>query len=85
MPRKKRNYRKEYDDYHGTPAQKKRRAARGRARYAAEKAGRVKKGDKSKEVHHVGAKRTGKLNNKRTRVVAKKRNRKMQPKRGRKR
>lgn len=78
--RKKRNYRKEYDDYHGTAEQRKRRAARNRARRKAEREGRVKKGD-GKEVHHVGAKRKGALNNKKTRVVSRKYNRKRQPKR----
>ena len=40
-----RDYAKEYRDYHGTPRQKARRAARGRARYQMEKAGLVRKGD----------------------------------------
>ena len=84
MPKKKRDYTKEYKDFHGTKEQKDRRAARGRARYAAEKAGKVKKGDKSKEVHHKNAPRKGKLNNKNTAVISKKANRKMQPKRGKK-
>lgn len=78
MP-KKRNYRKEYDDYHASPEQKKRRAARNKARAKALKKGTVKRGD-NKEVHHVGAKRTGSLP-KKTRVISKKANRKMQPKR----
>lgn len=47
----KRNYKKEYANYHSSPEQKKKRAARGRARYAMEKAGRVKKGD-GKDVDH---------------------------------
>jgi hypothetical protein len=84
MPRKKRVFKKgakgsEYDAYHGTPEQIKRRSQRNKARKAAEKAGRVKKGD-GKEVHHVGAKRKGNLP-KKTRVLSKKANRKMQPKR----
>lgn len=49
--KKPRNYRKEYDEYHGTPAQRKNRAARNRARRALEKEGRVSKGD-GKEVDH---------------------------------
>lgn len=75
-----RNWRKEYDDYHSSEEQKKRRAARNKARRDAEKDGRVSKGD-GKEVHHVDAPRKGKLPNK-TRVISKKANRKMQPKRG---
>jgi len=76
----KRNYRKEYDDYHGTAAQKKRRAQRNKARAKAKKNGSVKKGD-GKEVHHVKAKRTGSLKNTKTKVVSRAYNRKRQPKR----
>lgn len=46
---RKRNYSKEYKDFHGTAEQKARRAARGRHRYKMEKAGRIKKGQ---EVEH---------------------------------
>ena len=42
MPR---NYRKEYDNYHSKPKQKKNRAKRNAARATMEKAGRVRKGD----------------------------------------
>lgn len=42
---KKRDYAKEYREYHGTPEQKERRAARGRARYKLEKEGVVRRGD----------------------------------------
>ena len=48
MPR---DYKKEYATYHSSPEQKANRAARGRARYKLEQAGRVKKGD-GKDVHH---------------------------------
>jgi hypothetical protein len=52
MPKKRnRNLRKEYDEYHGKPEQKKRRAARNAARKKMEKAGLAKKGD-GKDVHH---------------------------------
>lgn len=51
MPRN-RDYKKEYRDFHAKPSQKKRRAARNKARADAVKSGRVKKGDGSKEVHH---------------------------------
>lgn len=80
MPRKARNYRKEYDEYHAKPEQKKRRAERNRDRAAAVKAGKVRKGD-GKEVDHVGSHRTGSLKNVRTRVISKTANRKKQPKR----
>lgn len=46
-----RNYRKEYDDYHGQPDQVKRRAARNKARRFLTKEGRVHKGD-GKDVDH---------------------------------
>lgn len=77
MPR--RNFRKEYDDYHGTPEQKKRRAQRNRARADAMKAGKVRKGD-GKEVHHLSSNRKGELGSK-TAVVSRAYNRRKQPKR----
>lgn len=80
MAKRKRNYRKEYDEYQGKPEQIKRRAQRNAARRAAERAGKVRKGD-GKEVDHLGFNRRGKLNNKRVKVVSRKRNRSRQPKR----
>lgn len=80
MAERKRNYRKEYDEYHAKPAQKKRRADRNRARRKAEREGRVHKGD-GMEVDHQGSHRTGRLRNVSTRVVSRKRNRERQPKR----
>ncbi len=47
----KRNYKKEYAEFQGKPAQKKRRAGRNTARRRALSAGKVSKGDK-KDVHH---------------------------------
>ena len=46
-----RNYRKEYDNYHSKPAQKKKRAKRNAARRSLMKSGKVSKGD-GKDVHH---------------------------------
>jgi hypothetical protein len=80
LAKKPRNYRKEYDEYQGTPEQKKRRAQRNAARRKAMKAGKVKKGD-GKEVDHLGSNRKGKLNNGKVKVVSKKKNRSRQPKR----
>lgn len=74
-----RDYEKEYRDYGGTDEQKKRRAQRNKARRAALRAGKVKKGD-NKELHHVGDNRKGPLGSK-TRVVSRKSNRSKQPKR----
>lgn len=48
MPR---NYKKEYENYHSSPKQKKNRAARNAARAAMLKKGKVKKGD-GKDVTH---------------------------------
>jgi hypothetical protein len=75
---KKRNYRKEYDEYHAKPEQKKRRAERNNARRKAAKAGKVRKGD-NKEVHHQGASRTGSLKRFAVRVLDRITNRKIQP------
>lgn len=46
-----RDYAKEYRDYHGNPLQIKNRSKRNKARRAAAKAGKVRKGD-GKEVDH---------------------------------
>ena len=81
MSKPGRNYRLEYDQYHASPEQKKRRASRNAARATAEKAGKVSKGD-GLEVHHKNAPRKGPLNNSKVAVVSKKYNRSMQPKRG---
>lgn len=75
-----RDYRKEYDDYHAKPEQKKRRAQRNKARRKAQRDGRVHKGD-GKEVDHKGSHRTGSLARVPTRVVSKRANRSRQPKR----
>ena len=48
MPR---NYKKEYENYHSSPKQKKNRAARNAARAKLLKSGKVKKGD-GKDVTH---------------------------------
>lgn len=51
VKKKKRNYRKEYDNYHSSSTQKKRRASRNTARRKMTKAGKVRKGD-GKDVAH---------------------------------
>lgn len=51
MPAKKRNYKKEYANYHGKPSQIKKRASRNAARRKLAKAGRVRKGD-GRDVDH---------------------------------
>lgn len=80
MADKKRNFAKEYRDYHGTPEQIQRRSERNKARSEAMADGKVKKGD-GKEVDHVNAPRTGSLDGVPTRVISKTANRKRQPKR----
>jgi hypothetical protein len=80
MAPRKRDYKKEYREYGGTPEQKKRRAARNAARRkAVKKYGKAKL--KGKEVDHVGSHRTGDLRKVRTRVISKAANRRKQPKR----
>lgn len=49
--KKKRNYRKEYDNYQGKPDQIAKRSSRNKARRKLEKAGKVSKGD-GKDVAH---------------------------------
>lgn len=73
MPRK-RNYKQEYANYHASDKQKKRRAARNRARREAIKAGRASKGD-GMDVHHVKPFAKGGSVKGTTRVVPKSKNR----------
>ena len=61
MPKKKRNYTREYELYHSKPEQKKNRAKRNTARRQAEKAGKVKKGD-GKTIDHKKPLRSGGTN-----------------------
>ncbi len=58
MANSKRNYKKEYENYHKGREQKKKRAARNKARRQAEKEGRVRKGD-GKDVDHKKPLRSG--------------------------
>ena len=76
MPRaRKRNYRREYDTYHGTRKQKKNRAKRNNARRRMKRAGRVSKGD-GREVDHKRPLSRGGGNGRRNlRVVSRRRNR----------
>lgn len=79
MP-KDRDYRKEYDEYHKSDEQKKRRAERNRDRAKAiKKYG--KKALEGKEVDHIDAPRKGDLSGAKTQIISKKANRKKQPKR----
>ena len=74
MTKRKRNYRKEYDSYHGTPKQRKLRALRNKARRKLEKEGLVKKGD-GKHVDHIKPLSKGGTNGKKNlRVVSAKTN-----------
>ncbi len=69
MNKSSRNYRKEYDSYHGSPDQKRRRALRNAARKVLEKEGTVSKGD-GKDVDHISKSTTGPLNNRRDNLRA---------------
>ncbi len=68
-----RNYRKEYDNYHKKPKQKKRRAQRNSARRKLTKTGKVRKGD-GKDVHHKN-RNTKDNRSKNLAVVSKRKNR----------
>jgi hypothetical protein len=70
----KRNYKKEYENYHSRPEQKKNRAARNRARAKAMKEGRASKGD-GMDVHHVKPLAKGGSKKGNTRVINKNKNR----------
>lgn len=80
MARSPRNYKIEYQEYHGKPEQRKRRSQRTVARNKAIKAGKVKRGD-GMEIHHVNAPRLGSLEKVKTAVVTRKYNRSKQPRR----
>lgn len=77
MVRTDRDYEQEAR-YQARPEQKKRRAARNRARRKAIREGKVHKGD-GKELDHVGYHRTGSLDKVPTRVVSRSANRRRQP------
>ena len=74
MPRKVRNYRREYLEYQGTEQQKKNRAQRNKARRAAMRDGKVHKGD-GKDVAHVKAFDKGGSNGNGVRVESRSKNR----------
>ena len=61
--KKKRNYRKEYDNYQGKPAQKKKRASRNSARAKMVKAGKAAKGDGKDVIHKDGNPKNNKKKN----------------------
>lgn len=69
----KRNYRKEYDNYHGTAKQRKRRSDRVLSRRKMVKTGKVSKGD-GKDVDHKNG-NTADKSAKNLRVQSKKTNR----------
>lgn len=68
-----RDYKREYEQYHSKPEQKKRRAGRNRARRIMTLLKRVKKGD-GKDVHHKDGNPTNN-SKKNLRVESKKTNR----------
>jgi len=73
-----RNYKREYQQYHATPEQKKRRAGRNAARRYAVRKGLVKKGD-NREVDHRNFDTTNNSPSN-LRVMSKTMNRSKQPK-----
>jgi 5-methylcytosine-specific restriction endonuclease McrA len=76
MAERKRDYRKEYDEYHARPGQVKNRAARNKARATAASAGKVCKGDGKEVDHKVPLSKGGSNSEKNTRVVSRTTNRK---------
>ena len=70
----KRNYKKEYE-YHSTEKQKSNRVARNKARRAAVKAGKVKKGDGKDVGHKKSLKSGGSKSTKNTKVQSRSSNR----------
>jgi hypothetical protein len=69
----KRNYKKEYKNYQGKPAQIRARSKRNQARRKMVKLGRVKKGDNREVDHRLGIKKGNSLKN--LRVLSKHNNR----------
>ena len=72
---KARPYKKEYEEYHGTPKQKRERAQRNAARRAAERDGKVSKGDNKDVDHKKPISKGGSNASSNLRVVSKKSNR----------
>lgn len=72
MTKRKRNYKKEYRDYHGKPAQIKNRAKRNKAR----KTMGLKKGDKREVDHKKPLSKGGSNKKSNLRVVSRSTNRK---------
>ena len=78
--KKKRDYDREYKNYHSRPEQKLNRAARNKSRNELKKQGRVRTGD-GMDVHHVdGNPRNSKKSN--LRIVPKRKNRSFSRKKG---
>ena len=75
MPKEgsKRNYRKEYDNYHSSPKQKKNRAARNARRASMIRSGNASKGDGKDVQHRDGNPRNTKASNLRVTLISKNR------------
>jgi 5-methylcytosine-specific restriction endonuclease McrA len=76
MAVKKRNYKKEYKEYHSKKTQKKNRTKRNAARRVMTKKGLVKKGDGMEVDHKKPLSKGGSNGRKNLRVVTRKTNRK---------
>jgi 5-methylcytosine-specific restriction endonuclease McrA len=73
---KKRDYKKEYKAFHGTPEQKKNRAKRNKNRRDAMAAGKVKPGGRKEIDHKRPLSKGGSNGPKNLRVISQKENRK---------
>lgn len=71
MPKKKRDYKKEYRNYHSKPKQRKNRSTRNKARRIM----KLKKGDKREVDHKKPLSKGGTNSRKNLRVVSKRTNR----------
>jgi 5-methylcytosine-specific restriction endonuclease McrA len=71
MPRKKRDYRREYDEYHGTAEQRKNRSKRNKARRKL----KLRKGDGREVDHKKPLSKGGGNGRKNLRAVSRKTNR----------
>lgn len=69
----KRNYKKEYNNYHSKPGAKKKRAANNTARAKMVQAGKVKKGDGKDVAHKDNNAKNNKMSNLKTQSPSKNR------------
>lgn len=82
MPRKNRDYKAEYEQYHSRPEQRKARSERNKARRLMEKKGFVRKGDNMEIDHKIPISKGGTNDPSNLKVVHRKTNRRKYNKSG---